>query len=76
MSVSNHHVSPETSRSMEAPPRSPQHNSRSRILANLGSLQLDAEPDGISENKRENEAPGSRPVCFSPDRATNTILQL
>ena len=59
-----------------APLKSPQHNSRSQISVNSGSLQLDAEPEGISENERENGPLGSGPVCFSPDQATATILQL
>jgi len=59
-----------------APSRSPQHNSRSQISVKLGLLRLDAEPEGISDNKRENGAPGSGPLCFLPELATATILHL
>ena len=58
------------------PTRERQHNSRSGIAINEGSLRLDAEPLGLPANTSANGSTTNRPICIPINQATAKFLQL
>ena len=58
------------------PTRERQHNSRSGIASNKGSLRLDVESPSLPEDSTANGTTANRFICIPTDKATTKFLQL
>ena len=59
-----------------APSRGSQYNSRQRVSSDERSIQLDAEPQGLSQDSTEVGPTGSGHVCIQTDNSAEEVLQL